>query len=443
MDAGYHPMRHVAAGESPWPGMLVRDAEGESRLLVDAATLDGFAGWDADPTGHVLAPLDVVRRREGHDLVLPACSERLDAFLTRRRDRRVPATAGERVTIAISLIRGLREAHERTEQPCGSWWLTVEGRPVIALASDADADSASAATARLLSALAAGAEGGLGPVLARAAARAEHVRALAREADELEAALFACAAPEPLATAGAVTVAERGSLRVADDVEVEEAFEPDAGWLARLTPFVDADLADAASRALTSLWRRFHRAGQPAAGDRARRSKRGPVLLAGAAAAAVVGIGMVWPGGAVSPAQAGAVGPSSTSASATPSVVRSPSGATPSPSASEDRPDEIVRIVDSLLTKRSTCAGDESCLAGVQEDAQRRFAAGAAQLESAQRRITLLDSFGGAAVVKVEGGGDGRDADAPAAEATGAQLVVVVKDGDRWLLRDVYGAEQP
>jgi hypothetical protein len=457
MDAGYHPIRHVTAGESPWPGMLVRDADGESRLLVDAAALEGFGGWDADPSGHVLAPIDIVRRREGHDLVLRACSERLDAFLARRRDRQVPPTAGERVTIAISLLRGLREAHERTADPRGSWWLTIDGRPVIALASESDADSAdgaSASTARLLSVLGAGAEEGLGRVLARAAARSEHPRALAREADELEAELFACAAPEPLATAGAVAQ-ERTSLRVAGDVEVEEAGVEDAGLWARITPLVDARLADAASQALTSLWRRFHGADDARGGVRTGRRKRGPVLLAGAAAAAVIGIGLVWPGGAASPAQAGAGG---STVFPTPSPTEpgtdagtSP-GSSPSPSAPTEEPADIVRVVDELLTKRSACGGDESCLSAVQEDPRRRFARGAADLGSASRRIALLDSFGGAAVAKVEAAGTAEnagapvapaDADAPAAGAAGAQLVVVVRDGDRWLLRDLYGAEKP
>jgi hypothetical protein len=108
--------------------------------------------------------------------------------------------------------------------------------------------------------------------------------------------------------------------------------------------------------------------------------------------------------------------------------------------------------VDELLTKRSACGGDESCLSAVQEVPRRRFARGAADLGSASRRIALLDSFGGAAVAKVEAAGTAEnagapvapaDADAPAAGAAGAQLVVVVRDGDRWLLRDLYGAEKP
>jgi hypothetical protein len=302
--------------------------------------------------------------------------------------------------------------------------------------------------------LGAGAEEGLGRVLARAAARSEHPRALAREADELEAELFACAAPEPLATAGAVAE-ERTSLRIAGDLEVEESGLEDAGLWARVTPLVDARLADAASEALTSLWRRFHGSDDARGGGRAGRRKRGPVLLAGAAAAAVIGIGLVWPGGAASPARAGAGG---STASPTPSPTESGTdagtspGSSPSPSAPTEEPADIVRVVDELLTKRSACGGDESCLSAVQEDPRRRFARGAADLGSASRRIALLDSFGGAAVAKVEAAGTAEnagapvapaDADAPAAGAAGAQLVVVVRDGDRWLLRDLYGAEKP
>ena len=42
--------------------------------------------------------------------------------------------------------------------------------------------------------------------------------------------------------------------------------------------------------------------------------------------------------------------------------------------------------------------------------------------------MTLLDEFGGAAVLRVEA----------SASPASPQLVVIVRTGDRWLLRDVY-----
>ena len=63
----------------------------------------------------------------------------------------------------------------------------------------------------------------------------------------------------------------------------------------------------------------------------------------------------------------------------------------------------------------------------------RPFPGGVVDLAAAERTVTLLDEFGGAAVLRVEASA------APAAP----QLVVIVRAGDRWLLRDVYDvAEQ-
>jgi hypothetical protein len=453
MDAGHHAMRRVGSAESPWPGMLAQDDAGELRLLVDAELYGDASGWDADPAGHILTVLDVVRRADGHDVVLPACTERVDAFLTRRRDRRVPLTAGERVTMAVSLVRGLGEAHAAVPDARGSWWLTSDGRPVLALDCPGDRDAASVVTARLLAMLAAGADVRLEAILTGAAARAEQPRALAREADELEADLFACAVPEPLATAGAAAADGRPPARSVDVVELAEAESPAAGWIGRLAPHVDADLADAVSQALTSVWRRL-RGGDASRRDGSRRrGRRRPLLIAGAVAVAVVWVGLVWPTGDSGSASAGADAPGATNTAspARSSAIVAPvassrpgaGNATPSPSmrrpaeSAAERPDAIVRTVDELLTAHTRCENDESCLAVVQEDPRRRFVEGAASLPPTQRRIALLDSFGGAAVVRVE------NANAPAAEAAGAQLVVVVRDGDRWLLRDVYGAQQP
>jgi hypothetical protein len=454
MDAGHHAMRRVASGESPWPGMLAQDGDGELRLLVDAAVYGDAAGWDADPAGHILSPLDVVRRADGHDVVLPACTERVDAFLARRRDRRVPLTRGERVTIAVSLVRGLCEAHRTAPDAPGSWWLTSDGRPVLALDGGTDRDAAPVVTARLLAMLAAGAEAGLEAILARAAARAEQPRVLVREADELEADLFGCAVPEPLATAGAG--ADDRALPPARSVDVVEPAEPHGhavGWLGRLAPHVDADLADAASQVLTSVWRRA-RGGDGSRQEGSRhRGRRGPLLIAGAVAVAVVCVGLAWPGGDAGSAGARLDAPAPRK-TASPVRATAPAGSallpkagetTPGPSPSRthaaesaaEQPEAIVRAVDELLTAHTRCGNDESCLDAVQEDPRRRFVEGAAFLPVAQRRIVPLDSFGGAAVVRVE------SRNAPAAEAAGAQLVVVIRDGDRWLLRDVYAAREP
>ena len=56
------------------------------------------------------------------------------------------------------------------------------------------------------------------------------------------------------------------------------------------------------------------------------------------------------------------------------------------------------------------------------------FPGGVVDLTAAERTVTLLDEFGGAAVLRVEA----------SASAASPQLVVIVRTDDRWLLRDVY-----
>ncbi|MDL9979695.1 hypothetical protein [Microbacterium candidum] len=457
LDADHHVIRHVTDRESPWPGVLAQDDSGALRLLVDAVDYDCCAGWDADPDGHVLAPLDIVRRPGGHDVVLPACTERLDVFLMRRRDRRLPLSAGERVTVAVSMIRGLCEAHQRAPGASGVWWITADGRPILALGVRDGVDAVPAATARVLGQLGADGETRLAAALSRAAAHAEQPRTLVREAGEIEAELFAAALPEPLATAGtaAPLTGAVGAVTWSrpPDIEMAATEDAQAGWLARIAPLVDSDLADAASKALTSVWRRLHRRGGSHS-TRGRRGKRGPLLIAGAVAAGVVGIGLMWPGGGGSPARAGSQASSSPPSAVVASSAAPLAGPTHAPegtaagndvvseepvtTAASPSPDqEVLSAVGALLTKRLTCRNNAACLHAVQEDPQRRFPEGAASLPAGERRVALLDSFGGAAVVKVE------DANAPAAGAAGAQLVVVVRAGDRWRRRDGSGAEQP
>ena len=76
--------------------------------------------------GHVLAPVDILRRQGGHDVLLPVCTERLEDFL-----RAAPAApswqSGEAVTLAVSLLRGIGELSATAAAARGVWWLTEAG----------------------------------------------------------------------------------------------------------------------------------------------------------------------------------------------------------------------------------------------------------------------------------------------------------------------------
>ena len=72
-------------------------------------------------------------------------------------------------------------------------------------------------------------------------------------------------------------------------------------------------------------------------------------------------------------------------------------------------------------------------MAEVMLDPAAPLEAGVIDLAATQRQTTLLDDFGGVAVLRID-----------AVEAGPApQLVVIMLVEDRWLLRDVHAAKQP
>jgi len=289
--SGYRAIRTVREREdAPWPGILARDAGGDAWLLVDAEVLGPtWGGWEAPPDGHVLAPLDVARRADGHDVVLPVCSERLEDFV-RRRSGRVPLSRGEAVTLGVSLLRGCAQISARPDT-AGEWWLAESGRPV--LATDRSARRAFEASATVL------AQVKVDPSAQRlweSALRAVSAeRTSMHELAAAEEALFAIAEPEPL---GTVTLTPRSAAESAPHArEQNRAAEqpaPDAPsrsiWQT-LIAGVDDDLADTVSRTTTALWRRL----RPKEGAATAGKRRAPWVVGGGVAVAVLSAGLLWP----------------------------------------------------------------------------------------------------------------------------------------------------
>ena len=109
---GYRVVRLLGT-EFPWAGALVCGPAGATAVAVDAAVLgDAWWGWRASPSGHILGPIDLLRRTDGHDVLLPVCTELLSEFLDRHPD----LTAGEGVTVAVSLLRGVGEIRDSAEE---------------------------------------------------------------------------------------------------------------------------------------------------------------------------------------------------------------------------------------------------------------------------------------------------------------------------------------
>ncbi len=414
----YRPVRPVGApDDGPWPGLLVSLASGERRVLVDATVLgDDWRGWDASPHDHVLAPLDIVRRSDGHDVALPVCTERIADLLARRAAHGPRLTPGEAVTLGVSLLRGCAELRDRAGV-AGDWWLTETGRPVFA--TDASSRTARETSAALLAGLATTARAD-GWSDAEAAILAE--RPSAAEFERAEALLFEIAEPLPITTASSgprsARELSRAELTDVDRAVAEERPRPWDGVLRH----VDADLADLVSRATTRLWRRATATRAP--------SRRAPWLIAGAAATVVLGAGLLWPsdGDDAATAEVPVATPSASAIEATATPSAEPK---PAPTPSGAAPD-LIAVAADLLDRRRACEGDLECLRPVVLDPESSWPAGPIDAPGDQRSIVLLDDFGGVAVLRVD------------AEPAGAasQLVVIERRDGEWLLRDVHDAAQ-
>ncbi|SDH25425.1 hypothetical protein [Microbacterium pygmaeum] len=429
--SGYRVIRRVAgAAESPWPGLLVATADQTTGVIVDAAALSSdWVGWKASESGHVVRPLDVIRKTAGHDLLLPVMPERVADFLARRRRGGSALTPGEAVNLAVSLLRGATEALAVCEPGDlrGAWWLTDAGRPMLAV--EASDERAVEATAALLNSIADAV-----PVLADAVAQAVDALAtdaLGREADRLEAGFFAAENPRPLGTTVFGSRAARSVAAYREDPALPVEPAPRAHWATGLARHVDAEWADIVSRATTSAWRAL-RSKRPG-------GRRTPWIAAAAVAAVVLVGGLLWPTGGDGPATAdgASIVPSPTAADSATAVddpatgtSKGESSAAPVPEVSDAA--DLVAVTDRLLVRRSGCGADAACLADVQESPDRTLAPGTIDLSAAERTLTLLDEFGGVAVLRA-------DAVEPASPP---QLVVVVRIEERWLLRDVHDVAQ-
>jgi hypothetical protein len=415
----YRTIRGLSAGrEAPWAGTLCQDAAGAAFHVVDAEVLgDDWAGWRAAPDGHVLAAVDVVRRASGHDAVLPVCDEPVTALLDRRAGAGAPLSAGEAVTLGISLLRGMGELPSDAAASCAEWWITGDGRPVVV--SGAGRDDARAATVALVEHLRNHVDLSCwGRV--RDAVTVERLSAV--EMDAAEAALFAEAAPEPLATAVLAPRTARSVSRIGPP-EIEPV-PPADPWPLRALRHVDGDLADMVSRATTSLWRRA-RAAPGSAG------RRRPWAIAGGVAGLIVAGGLLWPTPA-EPGPAASAPPPSATEPATATLAASSAAAEEArvPGATAHEDEDLAAVLADLLARRAECGGDQSCLETTAAAAS--VSSQTLDLPESDRTIELVDDLGDVAVLKV----------VPREASLATQLVVIVRKDGSWLLRDVHDVLQ-
>ena len=368
----------------------------------------------------MLTARDLVRTGDGIAMELDWCVERLERVLARRAEAQAALTAGETITLAVSIRRGMAElASARPARdaawPTGEWWLTDAARPVFAqTGSGMPADDASR---RVLDAIVGScAEARVRTLLTRWLDRADDG---ALTDASVEPGLFAVAEPAPLRT----EVFAPAPSRRLDAVSRLQDSAPDpprrGGLLSVVERHIDTDIAAMTSDAVHGVLRRL----------RGRMRPR-PWLMAGVVAAVVLAGGALWPTGDGAPAQAEQPASPASRAPSPPETATVPADAAEEHGAQVKG---LETIAGELLDARIACGDAPDCLAAVVEDPARDFDGGAIDLVPAQRTITLLDDFGGVAVLRVEA------SQAPAA----AQLVVIVEADGRWRLRDVHDVAQP
>ncbi|MGC5169941.1 hypothetical protein ACLQ2Q_04755 [Microbacterium sp. DT81.1] len=439
----YRIIRTVSPPETPLEGTLARDGD-QVVLLVDAAALESWAGWAFDRAQHVLGPHDIARRPDGHVAVMPWCTERVDVFLGRRRAAASPLSGGEVVTLVVSALRGTAEAHQGRAgdeaSPRGTWWLTDAGRPVF-VHGESGADVEAGARRIVEDAVSSCDDRVLSRLVSAAMSALDRPRTLAQEASRLESELFHASAPQPLATtifpAARVRDLEAPALRPVGGTAVTADFSrPLRDTIAR---HVDGELADAVAVTVGGVVR--------AVRAKFGRGRRAPWLAAAGVAGAIVLAGALWPtdGGHDPVAQAAEPGSSSASPHPFPTDASTPAAplpvdtpATPEAEAPEAETPALPLEAEAglLLDRWASCgsADETSCRDDVLEQTGLQVSPGVIDLPARERVITLLDDYGGAAVLRVES----------AAGNAAPQLMVIIRTDDGWLLRDVYDvAEQP
>lgn len=450
---GAHRVIRLLDGrESAYAGELITD--GESRGVRVDALLVPDALWAFAGAEHVAGVRDVLRRSDGHDAMLPWCTDRVDGFLGRRAAAEVPLAAGEVVTLVGSLLRGVVEVGDRDID--GHWWLTDDARPLFAPGEGLRC--AAAAGQLIIRMRETGVDRAMDRLLGEIAGGAGDPRVVQRSIERWERQLTELAAPRPLnlevfAPERVAAIEVHRSRLPADAERLTE--RPAA--LRRLLEGAGR-LAELVRERAGELLRGGHDApaAQVADGPRGKavRPGRGRMLLVGVTAAAAVLVGgLIWPApeddSAATERPARTVTDPITDASP-----ESPEGP-PSPqpnardvsdepdrqeaSAAEPAPDvvadgSIEAHAVALLAAAARCAEEDDvrCAEGIVEGAGEAVLGRLSGAEP-RRSVTAVEEYGDVSVLRLGASGE-----------QGEQMLVLVAQKGGWLIRDVYDvADQP
>ncbi|WP_426182986.1 hypothetical protein [Microbacterium sp. TWP3-1-2b2] len=460
---GVHRLiRAIDGKDGPFSGTLVAFDETVA-VCVDAEQLGGWAGWAFSGSEHVCGVLDIRRRADGHDALLPWCTQHVETFLGRRDASDSPLAPGELGTLVASLLRGVRELGPDADV-VGDWWLTGDGRPMFV---HGEGGSASARTAALIERLARRqADRATVRVLEEASAALRQPRHPVGDDRRWEEHLFARAAPRALQLD--VFAPERASditpRLVAADVSAQESESgrrrrragenrttalKGTAWRSdrdrsrsrrrqertqqeersnrrrmldglrrreRSVPDTSGVLRALADRARTRLERlregpvvRRRPEHDAARAQPPRPSRRRSVLVAGSLGAAVLIGGLLWPSDpGETPAEASSQkvqepdGSDGGAASGEDAEVPPTSNPDPVPSEPQSESGAALDALPALLEAVSVCARDavEHCADAVAEGA-RTPSDGVAVLGPSGSTATLVDDYGDVAVIRL------------------------------------------
>jgi hypothetical protein len=422
--------------ESAYPGELITDGELRG-VRVDAAGVPE-ALWIFSGAEHVAGVRDVLRRRDGHDALLPWCAERVEMLLGRRAAASAPLTTGEAVTLVGSLLRGIVEVGDRHLE--GQWWLTDDARPLFAPGEGVECTASAVTLVERLREI--GVDRAMDRLLADILGGMGDRRVVRRSIERWERALTELAAPRPLMrevfAPERVSAIEAHCSRLPHDVD---ALAEQPTLLRRLRARA-TEAAEPLRRIAAKRMPARPRAAvpQPPAGARA---GRGRVALVGGAAAAVVLLGgLMWPSADEDSAaiessvvDSDARGGGTRSGTAAPE----PTPPTDARESAESAPDAVAdgsmeQRAAELLASVAGCAdaGDTACAQAVAAGAgalvQERLAG-----TDPKRTVSAVEDYGDVGVLRLGPSGE-----------RGEQMLVLVREKDRWLVRDVYDvADQP
>ncbi|MFB8190691.1 hypothetical protein ACFC14_15320 [Microbacterium sp. NPDC055988] len=487
LPGAHRVVRVLDADEGPFEGALVTSGDAVA-VRMDVSAVGGWLGWRYSGAEHVAAPIDVIRRRGGHDVLLPWCTDRVLGFLIRRSATGAALRAGECSTLVVSLLRGLDEIGEGGEPGegtrTGAWWVTDDGRPVFVFGPGQDARAGAEEIVRRLG------EAASDKVLKRALTTVANglekasvqPRIPRRLLDVWEQELLNVAAPQPLDRGAHAPERAQDVARVAMTCESilprngqrlrSDRRRKSRGIVAVVVTVADAGKAffGIAVARITAVDRGRRGRRTRAAEDAGTRShpRRRPFIVAAAVAAAVLAAGLLWPeGGDPGEADAGGRRPGETASAVT-------GGAPSAKPASEDADghelaeeadtrkaaeesraaedadrssssvgDDPVAAADALFTTITECRvrADSAC-----PDAVAPGSDGVVNelVAAPGTAVELVDDYGDVAVVRLDVDDPDSEMKEPGTRQPRHQVVVLIRTEEKWLVRDVYDVtDQP